>query len=128
MFTYYGAQQALNTLANGYVCLFTSEPTQAGGFSGEVSGGGYARKPVGGLSISNGVAKNTNAITFDEPTSSWGTATYFGIASSASSGSLLYFGELKDASTETQGVTIGPGYIFLIRKDGLEIKLDVAGS
>lgn len=128
MYTYAGAQQALNLLGNGYICLFTTAPTQAGGFSGEVSGNGYARKPVGGLTITNGVAKNTNAITFDEPTGAWGTANYFGIASAATEGNLLYYGELKDASTQTQGVTITEGYIFIVRKNGLEISLDKVSS
>lgn len=128
MYTYAGAQQALNLLGNGYICLFTTAPTQAGGFSGEVSGNGYARKPVGGLTITNGVAKNTNAITFDEPTGSWGTANYFGIASEATGGNLLYYGELKDASTQTQGVAINVGYIFIVRKNGLEISLDTGSA
>lgn len=128
MYTYAGAQQALNLLGNGYICLFTTAPTQAGGFSGEVSGNGYARKPVGGLTTTNGVAKNTNAITFDEPTGDWGTANYFGIASEATGGNLLYYGELKDASTQTKGVAINVGYIFIVRKNGLEISLDTGSA
>ncbi len=128
MYTYAGAAQAFNLLGAGYLCLFTTSPTQAGGFAGEVSGNGYARKPVGELTITNGVAKNTNAITFDEPTGDWGTANYFGIASAATGGNLLYYGELKDASTQTQGVAINVGYIFLVRKNGLEISLDASSA
>ena len=126
MFTYYGAQRALESLSNGYVCLFTAEPSQSGGFTNEVSGNGYSRKAIGGFTTDQGIAKNTKAITFDEPTGSWGTVTHFGIASSSSDGSLLYYGALKDASTQTQGVSIGPGYIFLIRANGLEIRLDAS--
>lgn len=128
MYTYAGAAQAFNLLGTGYLCLFNTAPTQAGGFSGEVSGNGYARKPVGELTIKNGVAKNKKAITFDEPTGNWGTANYFGIASDETNGSLLYYGELKDASTQTQGVSITEGYIFLVRANGLEISLDVSSA
>lgn len=128
MYTYAGAQQALNLLGSGYICLFTTAPTQAGGFSGEVSGNGYARKPVGQLTITSGVAKNANAIMFDEPTGDWGTANYFGIASAATGGNLLYYGELKDATTQTQGVAITEGYIFIVRAEGLEISLDASSA
>lgn len=129
MFTYAGAAQALGILGGSskYLGLLTSAPTQSGGGT-EVSGNGYARVEVGTLTINNGIANNANPIVFPEPTGAWGTATYFGIYSAKSGGSLLYYGELKDASTQTQGVTIGSGYIFLVRSGGLDIKLDVAAS
>ena len=68
------------------VALYTATPSDSGGGT-EVAGGiGYARVSVPPLdanwnatSGTDGLTKNTAAITFGAPTGNWGQVTHFGI-------------------------------------------------
>ena len=65
-----------------YLALFTSDPTDTGDVSGEVSGGDYARMSLSGIfstaSGTTGTSTNTSIITFPTATASWGTITHAG--------------------------------------------------
>lgn len=113
--------QTAPTTSTMYVGLYTSAPSDVGGGT-EVSGGAYARVAVGS-SLSNwagthaaastdassgtgGQTSNNNAITFPTPTAGWGTVTYFGIFDAATSGNLLFWGQLTIAKTINQADTV----------------------
>jgi hypothetical protein len=104
-----------------YVALSTTTPVQAKGSAApywnftEPSGGGYARvtvannttnwvaaatQPATGYEVDNGVA-----ITFPAPTASWGTVTYFGLFSAATTGTLVAYGALTTSKAIGAGDT-----------------------
>ena len=88
------------TLANTYVALFTTAPTDDSGAGAvEVSGNAYAREAVassnwgaisGGLSTPSQISNGT-AVTFPTPTGSWGTIVAIGLYDASSAGHLLYW-------------------------------------
>lgn len=86
-----------------YVGLFTAAPSDAGGGT-EVSGNGYARKLHAAWAVaSGGGTSNTGAITFDNPSGSWGTITHFGIFDSLTGGNLLAWGSVGTSKAITTG-------------------------
>ena len=124
--TDYAECKILNTLRseawtafNAYVALFTTATTDAGGGT-EVSGGGYARQPVG-LSAASGAGGSTsNAadITFPTATADWGTVTHVAIMDAATGGNMIMHSPL-DASK-----TIAVGDTFKINATELVCKID----
>lgn len=96
---------------NVWVGLFTATPSDTGGGT-EVSGGSYARVAVvrtgAGWNTAAGtlaLSDNTGAITFPTATGSWGTVTQFGIFDAATTGNLLYWGDLTASKTVGNGDT-----------------------
>lgn len=104
-----------------YVGLLTAAPSDAGGGT-EVSTGSYARVSVTS-SLANwagtqaaasttassgtgGQTSNNSAITFPTPTAGWGTVTHFGIYDAATSGNLLFWGQLTIAKTINEADTV----------------------
>lgn len=101
-----------------YVGLFTAAPSDTGGGT-EVSGGSYARVSVasslanwagtqsaGSTSASSGTSGTTSnniAITFPEPTATWGVITHVGIFDAATTGNLLIHGALTIPKTVNNG-------------------------
>lgn len=94
-----------------YVALHTADPAEDGS-GAEVSGGSYARVAVTRATGSwdapandSGAQKtaNTSAVTFPNPTGSWGTVTHFGIWDASTSGNLLYKGQLTTSRTIVNG-------------------------
>jgi hypothetical protein len=97
-----------------YIALFTAAPTDAGGGT-EVTGGSYARVAVTNNATnwpaaSSGSKSNGVAFTFTQATANWGTVVAFGIFDAASSGNLLYWGDL----TASKSVEIGDTAEFAI--------------
>ena len=86
------------------VALYTATPSDSGGGT-EVAGGiGYARVSVPPLdanwnatSGTDGLTKNTAAITFGSPTGNWGQVTHFGIFDQGTN--LLFWGALTTPKT-----------------------------
>lgn len=80
-----------NFLPSGvyYLCLFTADPGQAGTFTGEVSGGAYARQVVNWDAAAARAKASDGAITFPIATAVWGTITRWGLADSLTGGLLL---------------------------------------
>ena len=71
-----------------YLALFTSDPSTTGA-SGEVTGGSYARQAIAFGSASAGSQASTNAQTFTNMPVEAGGVPYFGLFTSASSGTFL---------------------------------------
>jgi hypothetical protein len=110
--------QAFTFPSTVYVGLYTAAPSDTGGGT-EVSGGSYARVSVsaslanwagtqsaGSTSASSGTSGTTSnniAITFPEPTATWGVITHVGIFDAASSGNLLIHGALTIPKTVNNG-------------------------
>lgn len=90
-----------------YLALFTSSPGDAGSLTNEVAGGGYIRQEVttkmGAFSLSTGIAANTAAIDFANPSTDWGTIAYAGIVDALSSGNVLYYEALPSPRTVLSG-------------------------
>lgn len=91
---------------NIWVSLHTADPTDVGnGAEVTTSGTNYARKAVARNVTTNWDApasratQNTNAITFNTPSGSWGTVSHFGIFDAATSGNLLFYGSLSQSKT-----------------------------
>jgi hypothetical protein len=86
-----------------YVALFTAAPSDAGGGT-EVSGNGYARELHSAWAVaSGGSTSNTGAVTFDNPSGSWGTVSHFGIFDSLTGGNLLAWGSVGTSKPITTG-------------------------
>ncbi|WP_404422924.1 hypothetical protein [Nibricoccus sp. IMCC34717] len=105
------SQAAFAPPATLYVALYTVAPTVGGGGT-EVAGNGYARVAVTNNATnfpaaSAGAKSNGTAITFPNPTGSWGGAVVaVGLLDASSGGNLLYFAALTDQTkTFTTGDT-----------------------
>lgn len=102
-----------------YIGLSTSAPNINGtNVSEPPTSAGYARVELNTLSTPTaGVVTNSQAINFNESTSSWGTITHFVIYDSAvvGSGNLLMYGTLSTPrSVEAATImTIKEGYLNL---------------
>lgn len=107
---------AFTAVAQPYVALFTSNPTDAGTGT-QVSGGSYARTAVTFGAPSNGVSTNSADVTFPTATASWGTVTHIGIYDASTGGNLLYHTPLDIAKT------IDTGDIFKIATGNLSVTL-----
>jgi hypothetical protein len=88
-----------------YLALFSTDPTDAGSGT-ELSGDGYARKVVTFDAAADGATVNAATVTFDEAEADWDAATHFGIYDAATTGNLLFHGELDTARTATTGQQI----------------------
>jgi hypothetical protein len=97
-----------------YVGLLTDSNTGAQRDAGDVtevtSAGGYTRvavtnNPANWPAASAGQKSNANAITFPTATASWGTVQAFGIWDAASSGNLLFWGNLSASQAISTGDT-----------------------
>lgn len=102
--------QAFTFPSQLYIGLLTSAPSDSS--SGvEVSGGSYARvvttcalttwsgtQSAGSTTASSGASgttSNNSPITFQAPSSNWGTVTHFAIYDSNIGGNLMFWGELN---------------------------------
>jgi hypothetical protein len=95
--------------ATVYIALYTVAPTDAGGGT-EVAAGDYARAAVTNNltnwpAASSGAKANGTEIAFSQATSSWGTVVAFGIFDAATSGNLLYWGDLTASKAIDNGDT-----------------------
>lgn len=103
------SQAAYTPPATLHVALYTAAPTVAGGGT-EVTGNGYARVALTNNATNfpaaaSGAKSNGTAITFPNPTGSWGTAVVaVGLLDASNGGNLLYFAALTDP---TKTFTIG---------------------
>lgn len=113
--------QTAPTTSTLYIGLYTAAPSDTGGGT-ELSGSGYARVSVTS-SLSNwagtqssgsttassgtgGATSNNTAITFPEPTASWGQVQAFGVFDASTAGNLLFHGSLTINKTINQGDTV----------------------
>lgn len=100
---------AFTAPATVYIALFTVAPTDAGGGT-EVTGGSYARVAVVNNSTNwpaatNGTKSNGTEISFPTATADWGTVVAFAIFDAATAGNMLYWADLMQAKTISNGDT-----------------------
>ena len=88
--------------ATVYVALFTATPTAAGGGT-EVSGGSYARQSMTFGAAASGQVTSSADCTFPQATAAWGTITSFALFDAATTGNMLYFGNLTTSKTINTG-------------------------
>jgi hypothetical protein len=108
--TNFGEAQALDailTVTNKWVALFTAAPGEAGGGT-EVTGGSYARTAATWAAAAQGAPStkaNNGAITFPVATADWAAGatqiTHWAIFDAASAGNMIWYGTIKDATGTT---------------------------
>lgn len=100
-----------------YLGLSTTAPDAEGGNVSEPgSGSGYARVQLTNLSEpTGGKITNSQSISFNESTSSWGVVTHYVIYDALTGGNLLMYGELDPPRTVDPAtiMTIKDGYLEL---------------
>jgi hypothetical protein len=87
-----------------YLALFTADPGEAGSLASEVSGGGYARVPIGTLTTfwsaaTGGSISNAGTVDWPKATAPWGTVTHIGLMTAASGGDIVARAPLSAAKT-----------------------------
>lgn len=90
-----------------YIALFTVAPTDVGGGT-EVTGGSYARKQTAAgdwNAAASGAIDNANELAFVQATGDWGTVVAFALFDAASSGNMLYWGDLSSLKAINTGDT-----------------------
>ena len=100
-----------------YLGFSSTEPSIDGTGVTEPSGNGYARVQLTDLSEpSNGVITNSNDISFDDSTGSWGTIAYFVLYDAESDGNLLMYEALTKSRSVEEGmvVTVRSGSLNLV--------------
>lgn len=103
-----------------WIALYTTDPTDADTGT-EVSGTGYARQQVTAWDApASRATQNTNAITWAQAGSNWGTVTHIGIRDASAAGNLLFYGALTTSKAVPSGVT------FSIAAGDLDVTLDGA--
>lgn len=100
-----------------YLALFTTAPSEAGGGT-EVSGGAYARQAVTFGNPSSGTMKNSAEIVFPTATASWGTVQAWALFDAATSGAMLWYGDI-DVPKELLAADV-----YRIETGGLTLTLD----
>lgn len=102
-----------------YVGLFTAAPSDTGGGT-EVSGNGYARKAVGGMTVSGTATTATNDAAIEFAAASggnWGTITHAAIFDASTAGNMLAWAPL------TTSRTINDGDVFRVPAGSLTVTL-----
>tara|TARA_R110000824_G_scaffold28801_2_gene96433 strand:+ start:350 stop:745 length:396 start_codon:yes stop_codon:yes gene_type:complete len=102
-----------------YVALFTSAPSDTGGGT-EVSGGAYARKVTGTITVSGTATTATNAAAIEFAAASgadWGTIGWAAIFDASTGGNMLAWAPL------TTSRTINDGDVFRIPASSLTVTL-----
>lgn len=103
-----------------YIGLATSEPTYEGVCAGEPSTNGtnYERVLLANLSApTDGIVKNTAAISFNESITDWGVITHYAVFDAKTGGNLLFYGKLS------MNRTIEPNTVLTIKTGELSIQL-----
>lgn len=115
------ANEILNNLFQKtyYIGLSTTAPTETGSNFTEPSASEYKRIQLTVMgTANNGQIQNNDIIFFPESLTSWGTITHFGIFTTSSTSTPIYWGELNGS------VAIPVGYVPIFRANALKIGLD----
>ena len=102
-----------------YLGLSSTAPSADGtGVTEPSASGGYARVAITGVSAAaDGVVTNSNALSFSESITGWGTVNYFVVYDAATGGNLL----MSDAMTTPR--TIEEGTIMTVKAGALELRV-----
>lgn len=93
--------------AGKYLALYTSNPGETGAGT-EVTGGGYARKPIT-FTITGNQASNTAEIDFGQASADWGIVSHWAIVDAATAGNAYYFGATEDGGGAATSFTVNNG-------------------
>lgn len=121
------------SVANVYVALFTTLPSEAGVGGVEPAGGGYARQAVMFGTPAGGSIANTADALFPQASANWGTVVGFGLYDSLAAGNLLYFDYLGAAAklpfaADAMSNTIeSPGHGF-VNGDRVVVSTEFGGA
>lgn len=118
--TNYGEDKMLTLFKDAgpyYLALFTVAPGETGGGT-EVSGGAYARQQVTFGTASKGSISNSAPIEFPTATGSWGTAVAWGLFDAASSGNMIWYGNI------TTPKELLAGDIYRVNAKNLTLTMD----
>ena len=90
-----------------YVALYTSAPSDSGGGT-EVSGSGYSRQSVTFAAATSGAGTTSNSgdVSWTASGAAFGTVVAIGIHDAASSGNLLWHGNMTASKTIADGDTL----------------------
>tara|TARA_R100001129_G_scaffold186611_1_gene179215 strand:- start:17327 stop:17740 length:414 start_codon:yes stop_codon:yes gene_type:complete len=113
-----GAGGSISAPSNIYLGLFTSAPSDAGGGT-EVSGNGYTRIEItdkfnNASGTGGSLASNADITGFTADGGAWGTVNSIGIFDHVSSGNLLFYATISDA-------TVNDGDSFQISSGNLTV-------
>ena len=110
-----------NITSNTYICLSSTTPTKTGSnFSEPAEKAGYIRKSIGPLNTSKEAQiANDEIIFIFEALEDCGSITHLGLADSNVIGSEVFL-----TAKLTNALSVGAGYVPLIRKNKLVIGLD----
>lgn len=96
---YVGLSTTALTTAQGDACTGTT-------FTGEVTGGAYARKKCNTWdAAASGATENSQVVTFAQATASWGNLKSFGIFNKTTLGNMIGWGLLTASKTIASGDT-----------------------
>lgn len=93
-----------------YIALYLSNPGDYDTGT-EMSGSGYARKEAPAFTVSGSLASIGSYTSFAPASGSWGWITHYGIKNSLTSGSLLFYGELRNQTIPGGTYTSASRYI-----------------
>lgn len=91
------------TATSGYLALFSTAPTEAGGGTELTAANGYARIAVGLGAPASGVSTNAGTITFTASGAAWAAIVGHAIYDASSAGNMLYYEDTVSGPTLADG-------------------------
>ena len=91
------------TTTSGFLALFSTTPTEAGGGTELTVADGYARIAVGLGVPASGVSTNGGAVTFTAAGGAWSAIVGHAIYNAASAGTMLYYEDAVSGPTLADG-------------------------
>lgn len=112
-------QDSLPALSGLWLAMFTGSPGVSGSLADEVPDVGTAYARVDILSLlstvsTNGSSALVGTVVFPTPTDTWGDITDWGLVDAATSGNVLFFGEMAETrwiDVSTPALTFYPASI-----------------
>jgi len=93
------------TSPSHFLALSTTTPTDSGPNVTEPSGNNYAREEITAFdAAAAGASENTNIVTMNTPSGSWGLCTHLAVFSLVTGGVCLYWGNITDQTPTTDDV------------------------
>lgn len=98
--------------AGGFLGLHTTDPTDTGSLTGEITtiGSGYARQTLlaqmGAADHVSGIAVNTGTLTFGPAVTDWGAVAYLSVSDAVTGATMLLHGALDESQTTPVGESV----------------------
>lgn len=126
--------------SSAYIALSTTTPNADGSnFTEPSTSASYTRlnitsKMAGGggsiptdssdYSVPAGVNRNNDILVFNEALANWGTITHYGLFSSATGGTAIYTGAIKDDDGNDTSVTVNATDVAVFKIGQIEITIE----